>query len=131
MTFFDRFRVARARAAGSGVAVPWRLEWVRERWRGGRVVVVRNCSSRVLFSVRVLRSRVFDGSVVGVVAGGVSARGGVCGVLEGFGLSLPCSVLPGEVLRLCEAGLGDSRRDFFVVRWFEEDGREFLWPVVF
>lgn len=52
-----------------------------------------------------------------------------------LGLSLPGTVLPGERVRV--AVRGGLARDcaaapdaMLVLRWFEPDGREFLWPIV-
>ncbi|MBC9944720.1 hypothetical protein ICL81_09390 [Leucobacter sp. cx-328] len=51
-----------------------------------------------------------------------------------LGLSLPCSLEPGERLRVTVRGVGDpdiaSAGDaMLVLRWFQADGEELLWPI--
>lgn len=51
-----------------------------------------------------------------------------------LGLSLPRTVHPGERLRVVLRGTGDGRAAaapdaMLVLRWFEPDGTELLWPV--
>ncbi|MEJ6488890.1 hypothetical protein PQI23_04040 [Leucobacter sp. USCH14] len=61
----------------------------------------------------------------------------VCFSLAGdglLGLSLPRTVLPGERLRVALRGTraeaaSDAADSLLVLRWFQPDGRELLWPV--
>lgn len=86
--------------------VPWRVRRPEEG-----VVEVEHCGQGPLYSVR------------------FSLAGG--GVL---GLSLPCAVLPGERVAArvrnpgSEAALA-APDAMLVLRWFQPDGRELLWPV--
>ena len=91
----------------AAVAVPWRVVL---RSRSG-VIEVENSSAFALHSVRF--------SLAG----------------EGMlGLSLPRTVLPGERLRVvlrgarCEASASDADA-VLVLRWFQPDGMELLWPI--
>lgn len=99
---------ARAAPVAPAVAVPWR---VRARSVQG-VIELEHCGTRPAHSVRF------------ALAG--------AGIL---GLSLPRLVLPGErvraVVRAGPAGeCADAADALLVVRWFEPDGSEFLWPIV-
>lgn len=90
------------------VAVPWR---VVARSASG-VLEVEHCGERPAHSVRF------------ALAG--------AGML---GLSLPGTVLPGERVRVVVrggvAGVCAAAPDaLLVLRWFEPDGHEFLWPIV-
>lgn len=89
------------------VVVPWRVV----RRTGGDVLDLEQCGAQPLRAVRV------------TLAGG--------GLL---GLSLPRTVFPGERLRVVLRGLSaDGARGagdaLVVLRWFERDGRELLWPI--
>lgn len=104
----------RARAAslvttepGAAIAVPWQV--VSRTPDGG--IEVQHCGRSPAHSVRFALAG--DGML---------------------GLSLPSTVLPGErvsvhvrsgAARDCAAA-GDA---MLVLRWFEVDGREFLWPI--
>ncbi|QIM15444.1 hypothetical protein G7067_01910 [Leucobacter insecticola] len=93
--------------AGAPVPVPWRI--VKRSDTG--VIEVENCGGAPLHSVRF------------ALAGG--------GLL---GLSLPRSVLPGERLRVVvrgrDAEWSRSAPDaMLVMRWFQSDGTELLWPI--
>lgn len=103
----------RARAAphvtepGAAIAVPWQV--VSRTSDGG--IEVQHCGRAPAHSVRFALAG--DGML---------------------GLSLPGTVLPGECVsvfvrrgaaRDCAAA-GDA---MLVLRWFEVDGREFLWPI--
>ncbi|MHA3685409.1 hypothetical protein ACXR2W_14275 [Leucobacter sp. HY1908] len=103
----------RARAAplsteqGAAIAVPWR---VVSRSPDGDIEVAHS-------------GRAPAHSVRFALAGG--------GML---GLSLPGTVLPGErvtvLVRHGEAGVCAAAPDaMLVLRWFEPDGREYLWPI--
>lgn len=51
-----------------------------------------------------------------------------------LGLSLPRTVLPGERVRVVVRGVrgecvADSPDAMLVMRWFQPDGRELLWPI--
>ncbi|MFD5598861.1 hypothetical protein ACFWHR_02275 [Leucobacter sp. NPDC058333] len=91
----------------AAVAVPWRMVL---RSRSG-VIEVENSSAFALHSVRF--SLAGDGML---------------------GLSLPRTVLPGERLRVvlrgarCEASASDADA-VLVLRWFQPDGMELLWPI--
>ncbi|WP_427869913.1 hypothetical protein [Leucobacter luti] len=97
--------------AATALEVPWRLS----RRSTSGVVEVENLSDRPLYSARF------------ALAGG--------GLL---GLSLPRTVLPGERIRVvvrgpapesaCELALS-APDAMLVLRWFESDGRELLWPI--
>ena len=97
--------------AATALEVPWRLS----RRSASGVVEVENLSDRPLYSARF------------ALAGG--------GLL---GLSLPRTVLPGERIRVvvrgpapesaCELALG-APDAMLMLRWFESDGRELLWPI--
>ena len=94
-------------AASAAVAVPWR---VTVRSNSG-VLEVEQCGESPLHAVR------------------FSLAGG--GLL---GLSLPRTVYPGErvrvVLRGSRAeGAREARDAVLVLRWFQPDGRELLWPI--
>lgn len=97
-----------AGAASSGpVEVPWR---VVGRSDAG-VIEVEHCGEGPLHSVRF------------ALAGG--------GML---GLSLPRTVYPEERLRVVVRGATGSRAvessdAMLVLRWFQPDGRELLWPI--
>lgn len=93
------------------VAVPWRV--VRRSESG--VIEVEHCGPAPLYSVRF------------ALAGG--------GML---GLSLPRTVLPGERIRVVVRGTFADRNarsaaasadTMLVMRWFEPDGTELLWPI--
>lgn len=95
------------RAASEAVAVPWR---VVTRSRSG-VIEVQHCGSGPLHSVRF------------ALAGK--------GML---GLSLPRTVHPGErvrvVLRGSHAeGTMEAADAMLMMRWFQPDGTELLWPI--
>ena len=103
----DRAPHAAPGAEAVAVAVPWR---VTVRSRSG-VIEVEQCGESPLHAVR------------------FSLAGG--GML---GLSLPRTVLPGERVRVVLRGrsadgalaAGDA---VLVLRWFQPDGRELLWPI--
>ncbi|QAB18912.1 hypothetical protein Leucomu_14210 [Leucobacter muris] len=93
--------------AGGAVQVPWR---VVARSASG-VIEVEQCGDGPLHSVRF------------ALAGG--------GML---GLSLPRTVYPDERLRVVVRGAGGSPAAqspdaMLVLRWFQPDGRELLWPI--
>lgn len=51
-----------------------------------------------------------------------------------LGLSLPCKVQPGERIRVAVRGLyaedaAGARDAMLVLRWFQPDGTELLWPI--
>jgi len=94
-------------SASGAHAVPWR---VARRTDGG-MIEFEQLGSSPLRAVR------------------VSLAGG--GML---GLSLPRTVHPGERLRVVLRGTGDARAvespdAMLVLRWFQPDGTELLWPV--
>ena len=97
-----------ARYEGGGpVPVPWR---VVGRSAAG-VIEVEHCGEGPLHSVRFALAG--DGML---------------------GLSLPRTVYPEERLRVVVRGRGGSRASeasdaMLVLRWFQPDGRELLWPI--
>lgn len=104
-----RTRTAPARRddAPAAVAVPWRV--VRRAESG--MVEVEHLGDGPLHSVRF------------ALAGN--------GLL---GLSLPCTVLPGERLSVLVRGrdaeqVRASADAMLVLRWFQPDGEELLWPI--
>lgn len=46
-----------------------------------------------------------------------------------LGLSLPRTVLPGERMRVRMREVRDRAGAMLVLRWFEPDGTELLWPI--
>lgn len=103
--------VQRDHAVADAVAVPWRV--VRRSESG--VIEVEHCGAAPLYSVRF------------ALAGS--------GML---GLSLPRTVLPGERLRVVVRGAFSgpaadpdpgSAGTMLVMRWFQPDGTELLWPI--
>lgn len=46
-----------------------------------------------------------------------------------LGLSLPRTMLPGERVRARVKEVRDRSRAMLVLRWFEPDGTELLWPI--
>ncbi len=99
--------VSAQEASQGAVVVPWRLA---QRSASG-VIEVENTSAMALDAVRF--SLAGDGLL---------------------GLSLPRTVLPGErlrvVLRGSRAEVASGAPDaLLVLRWFQADGRELLWPV--
>lgn len=91
----------------SAIEAPWR---VSQRSASG-VIEVENMSAAALHAVRF--SLAGDGLL---------------------GLSLPRTVLPGERLRVALRGTraeaaSDAADSLLVLRWFQPDGRELLWPV--
>ena len=91
----------------TAVVVPWR---VSQRSASG-VIEVENVSATALDAVRF--SLAGDGLL---------------------GLSLPRTVLPGERLRVALRGTraeaaADACDALLVLRWFQADGRELLWPI--
>lgn len=51
-----------------------------------------------------------------------------------LGLSLPCTVAPGGTLRIAVRGANTddvtaAHDAMLVLRWFEDDGTELLWPI--
>ncbi|WP_449281699.1 hypothetical protein [Leucobacter sp.] len=100
-----------ASAPAEAVAVPWRV--VRRSESG--VIEVEHCGASPLYSVRF------------ALAGS--------GML---GLSLPRTVLPGERIRVVVRGtaaehtagsFAGSAGTMLVMRWFQPDGTELLWPI--
>lgn len=99
--------VQREGAVPQAVAVPWRV--VRRSASG--VIEVEHCGAAPLYSVRF------------ALAGS--------GML---GLSLPRTVLPGERLRVVVRGAPTEEAEgsadtMLVMRWFQPDGTELLWPI--
>jgi hypothetical protein len=95
------------KASNEAVAVPWR---VVHRSSSG-VIEVEHCGGAPLHSVRF------------ALAGG--------GML---GLSLPRTVHPGERVRVVLRGADVSQvqqaaDSMLVMRWFQADGTELLWPI--
>jgi len=99
--------VQRERASAEAVAVPWRV--VRRSESG--VIEVEHCGAAPLYSVRFA----------------LAGRGML-------GLSLPRTVLPGERMRVVVRGgfaesVAGSADTMLVMRWFQPDGTELLWPI--
>lgn len=46
-----------------------------------------------------------------------------------LGLSLPCTVFPGERVKVAVKEVRDRAGAMLVLRWFEADGTELLWPI--
>lgn len=93
--------------APAAVPVPWRIAGRSE----SGVVEVEQCAATPMYSVRFA----------------LAGRGML-------GLSLPRTVLPGERLRVALRGsAADEARGapdaMLVLRWFQPDGTELLWPI--
>lgn len=94
-------------APGQAVVVPWRIS---QRSASG-VIEIENAAGGPLHSVRFTLAG--DGML---------------------GLSLPRTVLPGERLRVVLRGVRSEAAvaapdAMLVLRWFQPDGRELLWPI--
>ncbi|WP_053353788.1 hypothetical protein [Leucobacter musarum] len=94
-------------APGQAVVVPWRIS---QRSASG-VIEIENAGGGPLHSVRFTLAG--DGML---------------------GLSLPRTVLPGERLRVVLRGVRSEAAvaapdAMLVLRWFQPDGRELLWPI--